>query len=591
MQKNKKKIGIGYYLKQHKIAIFFYVFFTLMATAIIAVSTLLTARVIEFIAEGNYSDAIKWSFIIIGLMLFKSLCWYITSLLYHITSGKLRFKLNRDLSTQSFRINSKTFSDNGTGFFVERIVSDPVTVVDSLSDVVSYITEIISDIVILTYIATLDYRIALILVGIISACMIIEFFRQKVYNKNLKLTKESGDKINSLTTEIVKSERDIKSLGLEKSLSKIAAKNYDNDRKAQLKQGLWEVHFWRIRNIIVDVVGILMLIYAIKLLDRNLITIATFMLVYSYRENIYGFTWNLGNVANVFTQIKVSSERMFSLFDENLVEIEKFGNKKADICNGEIEFKNISFTYRDYKIEKDKKLKKNVKKLETESLVFEDLSFKIPKNKTVAFVGKSGSGKSTILGLMTKIHNVDKGEVLLDGINIQDLDKESLRKSFSLVNQFPYIFDMTIKENLKLANQDATDEEINKAIKMAYFDEFINSLPNGIETKVGESGIKLSGGQKQRLAIARALLRKSPIILFDESTSSLDNIAQSEVKKSIDNLKGQGTIVVVAHRLSTIKDSDIIFFLDEGKIIAQDTFEELFDTNEKFKNMFLAENI
>jgi len=322
-----------------------------------------------------------------------------------------------------------------------------------------------------------------------------------------------------------------------------------------------------------------------------LITIATFMLVYSYRENIYGFTWNLGNVANVFTQIKVSSERMFSLFDENLVEIEKFGNKKADIFNGEIEFKNISFTYRDYKIEKDKKLKKNVKKLETETLVFEDLSFKIPKNKTVAFVGKSGSGKSTILGLMTKIHNVDKGEVLLDGINIQDLDKESLRKSFSLVNQFPYIFDMTIKENLKLANQDATDEEINKAIKMAYFDEFINSLPNGIETKVGESGIKLSGGQKQRLAIARALLRKSPIILFDESTSSLDNIAQSEVKKSIDNLKGQGTIVVVAHRLSTIKDSDIIFFLDEGKIIAQGTFEELFDTNEKFKNMFLAENI
>jgi len=407
----------------------------------------------------------------------------------------------------------------------------------------------------------------------------------------MKETKASGDKINSLTTEIVKSERDIKSLGLEKSLSELAKNNYEKDRKIQLKQGLTEVHFWRARNLIVDIVGVLLLIYAIHLLDLALITLASFMIINTYRGNIYGFTWNLGNVSNVITEVKVSSERMFSLFDDNLVEIEKFGNKKVDIVNGEIEFKNISFTYRDYKIEEDKKKKKSVKKLETETLVFEDLSFKIPKNKTVAFVGKSGSGKSTILGLMTKIHNVDKGEVLLDGVNIQDLDKESLRKSFSLVNQFPYIFDMTIKENLKLANPNATDEEINNAIKMAYFDEFINNLPNGIETKVGESGIKLSGGQKQRLAIARALLRKAPIILFDESTSSLDNIAQSEVKKSIDALKGQGTIVVVAHRLSTIKDSDIIFFLDEGKIIAEGTFDELYNNNEKFRTMFLAENI
>ena len=125
----------------------------------------------------------------------------------------------------------------------------------------------------------------------------------------------------------------------------------------------------------------------------------------------------------------------------------------------------------------------------------------------------------------------------------------------------------------------------------AYLKEFVDGLPNGVDTKVGESGIKLSGGQKQRLAIARALLRNSPIILFDESTSSLDNFAQNEVKKSIDGLKGSSTIIIVAHRLSTIKDADLIFFLDDGKIIGKGTFDELFDTNEKFKNMFNAENI
>ena len=150
---------------------------------------------------------------------------------------------------------------------------------------------------------------------------------------------------------------------------------------------------------------------------------------------------------------------------------------------------------------------------------------------------------------------------------------------------------MTIKENLLLAKDDATDKEIIESLKKASLMDFINTLPKGIDTKVGESGIKLSGGQKQRLAIARALLRKSSIIIFDESTSSLDNFAQEEVKKSIDGLKGKSTIVIVAHRLSTIKNVDKIFFLDSGKIVDSGTFEELFERNDKFKAMFLAENI
>jgi len=195
------------------------------------------------------------------------------------------------------------------------------------------------------------------------------------------------------------------------------------------------------------------------------------------------------------------------------------------------------------------------------------------------------------LNLMSKMYEAESGEVLIDGHNINSLSKETLRGSISLVNQFPYIFDMTIKENLTLAKKDATDEEIAVAIKDAYLTEFIDTLKKGIDTKVGESGIKLSGGQKQRLAIARALLRKSPIIIFDESTSSLDNFAQEEVKKSIDGLKGKSTIVIVAHRLSTIKNVDTIFFLDEGKIVQQGTFDELYDSNEKFRAMFLAENI
>ena len=192
---------------------------------------------------------------------------------------------------------------------------------------------------------------------------------------------------------------------------------------------------------------------------------------------------------------------------------------------------------------------------------------------------------------MSKMYEVDGGEVLIDGININDLDKQSLRNTISLVNQFPYIFDMTIRENLLLAKKDATEEDLESAIKRASLSEFVGTLKKGLDTKVGESGIKLSGGQKQRLAIARALLRNSPIIIFDESTSSLDNFAQEDIKHSIDNMKGQSTIVIVAHRLSTIRNVDKIFFLDEGKIEDIGTFDELFENNVKFKNMFYAENL
>jgi len=189
------------------------------------------------------------------------------------------------------------------------------------------------------------------------------------------------------------------------------------------------------------------------------------------------------------------------------------------------------------------------------------------------------------------MYEVDKGKVLIDGVDVKTLSKETLRSSISLVNQFPYIFDMTIKENLALAKPNATDEEINVAIKESALEDFIAELPEGIDTKVGESGIKLSGGQKQRLAIARAMLRKSPIIIFDESTSSLDNISQNQIKKSIDNIKGKSTVVIVAHRLSTIKNVDKIFFLENGEIVDSGTFNELYKRNKKFKTIFLAENI
>ncbi len=500
-------------------------------------------------------------------------------------------ELNADLSKQAFKLNSRTYTSHDTGTFVQRIVQDPERVVDSFATIVDLLADTITAIAMMIYIATLNLYISLILIVLIIVALIIEIIRIKIRRKLKYTLRKENDNINSLTTEIVRSERDIKSLALEDKLAEVSVDMYSKYKRAMYRHSNCDTYFWNIRSLIIEVVNVLVLIFAIYLMSKPLLSLATFMILYSYRHNIYDIVWGVGNIANKVLDIKVSCNRMFSLFDEDEFVTEQFGDTHLPIINGDIEFRNVAFTYQEYEFEYNPKTKKKDRKFISENKIFDNLSFTIPRNTTAAFVGKSGSGKSTILNLMAKMNTVDSGEVLIDGVNINSLDKDTLRTNFSLVNQFPYIFDMTIKENLLLAKPTATDEEIVQSIKLAALDTFLATLPNGIDTKVGESGIKLSGGQKQRLAIARAFLRRSPIILFDESTSSLDNFAQEEVKKSIDSIKGTSTIVIVAHRLSTIKDSDIIFFLEDGKIIDSGTFDYLYTNNESFQRMFLAENI
>lgn len=603
--KKKNKISITSYLAKYKLGIFLYILVYLIAGTCTIFQTIEFANAIEKITNSLYMNAIYLMIFIAGLILIKRLCWYFSGLIYQKYANRIMADLNLDLAKQAFKLNSKTYSDHDTGTFVQRIVSDPERVVNNLADLVDILTDIITSFVIVIYISTLNIYISLILVAIIAVCLIIEIKRTKVKRKNKRITRKKNDKINSLTTEIVRSEKDIKALGLEEKLSEVSKENYEDYKKSSYKTEVTDMNFWSVRNFIIEFFGVLMLILGVYMIDIGILTLASFMIIYSNNGNLYSLIWGIGSIANIFADVKVCTDRMFALYDNKEFVCEKFGNVSLEHVKGKIEFKNVSYSYIEYEEEKEnqddqdgnnvKTKKKNKtkpeRKIASVNKIFDNLSFKIEPNTTVAFVGKSGSGKSTILNLMSKMYEVDDGEVLIDNVNINDLDKKTLRNSISLVNQFPYIFDMTIKENLLLAKQDATDEEINDAICKASLKEFIESLHKGIDTKVGESGIKLSGGQKQRLAIARALLRNSSIIIFDESTSSLDNFAQEEIKKSIDGLKGKSTIIIVAHRLSTIRNVDKIFFLDEGKIVDIGTFDYLFENNVKFKNMFYAENI
>tara|TARA_Y100001936_G_C15917293_1_gene581976 strand:- start:66 stop:983 length:918 start_codon:yes stop_codon:yes gene_type:complete len=263
-----------------------------------------------------------------------------------------------------------------------------------------------------------------------------------------------------------------------------------------------------------------------------------------------------------------STERIFELLDKELRNLEvEINQDSISIPKGKIEIKEIEFSY------------KNKKILENFNLV-------IPAGKKIALVGKSGSGKSTIINLILRFFDPQKGNILIDNQNINLYSLKSLREKISLVTQETFLFNDSVLANIKYGKLEASLEEVKKAASEAGATEFINDLPNGINTNIGESGIKLSGGQRQRIAIARALLKDAPILLLDEATSSLDNLSEIDVQDSIKRLMENRTCLIIAHRLSTVEDADIINVLDKGKIIGSGSHQSLISNNELYYKLY-----
>lgn len=589
--KSDRNFKLSKYLKKYSGWISFYIFVFVLVTVVDVFIPILTANAVEDITFNEYRSAIYNLLFVIGLSIASYFLSGLLNFLYNRYGMRMIGDISLDCVAQSFKISSQSYSNHSSGQFMDRIVNDPNRIVGELSSMVNMISNIVTTLIIIIYVFILNYIIGLCVVALLIVSLIITSVRLKKFNKNMQSSDKARENLVSIVNETIKSEKDIKTTGLEQKLKDTVNDRTNNTIKENYKLYNTNQTLRLFNNALLEVLLLGVLILGIVLMEKGLVTIAIFMVIYSYRGSIKSFSNFIGFFFESIATIKNSLGRIRELFEDKEYELEKFGNVHLDKVQGEIEFKDVIFKYKEYEYKKDKKTKVTTKTLKNETQVLDKINFKIQPNTTVAFVGKSGSGKSTILSLISKMLEADDGQVLIDGVDIKDLDKDTLRKSISLVNQFPYIFDMSIKENLLLAKENATDEEIEKAIKDSYLKEFIDTLPNGIDTVVGESGIKLSGGQRQRLAIARALLRQTSIIIFDESTSSLDNFAQEHIKKCIDNLKGKSTIVIVAHRLSTIKNVDDIFFLEEGKIVDEGSFDKLFKKNKEFKNMFTMENL
>ncbi len=604
-KKQNKGINLFSYFKPYSFLIICTFLLLVLNIVLTTISTIYGADFLTLVTERNFREAVDILWILVVLFILTTGFEFLLYIIFLLLNTWVSSAIKIDLASRCFELSSKTFSDHNLGSLTLRILRDPDTLVYCVTQIERQITALIQSVVIVVYISFLNLFIGLLSIAIILVSFIFIAVRKRLRERDTKVLNNALEKNNSLIIESIKGERDVKSLYMEASIKEQFTVNYGILNKKKIKYNSTQNSLGSLRGFSSRILMYVSLFLGIVFVERSLLAMSSFLFFYSNQNKSADLAFNISAIIDDATDFKISYKRIKELYENDEYEMESFGSRHLKNVKGKIEFKNVGFsylTYKDIPIEEQLKIEKynkkhkikepvSTRKITGKNQVFKNLNFVIEPNTTVAFVGKSGSGKTTIANLVSKIYTVDKGRVLIDGININSLDKDTVRNSIALVNQSPYIFDMTIKENLLLARPNATDEEIKDVLESSALDEFVASLPEGVDTRVGEGGIKLSGGQKQRLAIARTMLKRSSIIIFDESTSSLDNLAQSKIKESLDNLKGKSTIIIIAHRLSTIRNADKIFFLQKGEIVSSGTFDELYKNDEAFRTMFLAENL
>jgi len=301
---------------------------------------------------------------------------------------------------------------------------------------------------------------------------------------------------------------------------------------------------------------------------RGVMTLGDFVLINAFMMQIFMPLNLLGFVYREMKGSMANIEKMFSLLASAPKVSDSENAPELHISNAEIEFRNVSFYY------------------DAERPILKNVSFKVGAHEKVAVVGSSGAGKSTLLKLLFRFYDVTEGEILIDGQPIRDCSQHSLRRQIGVVPQDTVLFNTTIKENIRYGRIDASDDDVREAIRLAHLDRFIETLPNGVDTLVGERGLKLSGGEKQRVAIARTILKRPPILVFDEATSSLDSKSEKGILKALEEISQHQTSLAIAHRLSTIVNADRILVLDNGTIVEQGSHMQLLQKQERYAQLW-----
>ena len=546
------------------------IFSVLLAGSTSAIAWLLDPAIKKIFIEKDQTLLLIIPVFIILAFTTKGVSLYIARYLMIIVGEGVKKKLQFDMLQSLINADTQNIDKKHSGKFISNLTYDVQHITNLLS---SAILNLVKDsLTLLGLIGVMffqNWKLALISLIMIPLASLAS---RNLGKRMGKVTTQAQEKSGTLTTYLVELFKNHK-------LTKIFQKeNYETKRADIHLHGLMEknkkittllIRMSPIMEVLTGIMIAILIYYSGKLIVNDEIEVNNFFSFLAAMMLAYQPVRSLSTLNMVINQGISAASRILPIVD-TVNKIKNIENAKTlEIKNSKINFENVFFKYE-----------------ENEKNVLNNISLEFEGGKMTALVGHSGSGKSTILNLIPRFYQVQDGNIKIDNQSIYDVTINSLRENISLVSQETTLFDDTIKNNIKYANEHASDEEVLEVAKLSNSDEFIEKLPNKFETLIGENGVRLSGGEKQRISIARAMIKKSSIILLDEATSSLDSETEAKIQEALNILTKNKTTIVIAHRLSTILNSNNIYLIDSGKVIDNGKHEDLIIKSKIYKNFY-----
>ena len=559
------------YSKKFINKIFLSAFFSiLVAGSTSAIAWLLDPAIKKLFIEKDQTLILLIPFLIIVSFTVKGFSLYFAKITMIAVGESVKKMLQYDMVNTLVGNDTQIIDKKHSGKFISNLTYDVTHITNLLSHgILTLFKDSLTLLGLLVVMFTQNWKLALISIVMIPLASI----SAKTLGKRVgKVATEAQEKSGFLTTYLIELFKNHK-------LIKIFQKeDYEKNRAdiylSQLKEKNQKIQtvFVRMSPIMETLTGIMiavLIFYSGKLMSNGELDINNFFSFLAAMMLAYQPVRSLSTLNMVINQGLSAASRILPIIDQKNNINDATDAKDIIIRNARIKFKNLTFSY-------------EIKEEET----LKSINLEFEGGKMTSLVGHSGSGKSTILNLIPRFYDAQSGDITIDDQSIYKSTIKSLREEISLVSQETTLFDDTIKNNIKYAKKDATDDEVNKVAKLSFCDEFIKNLPNGFETLIGENGVRLSGGEKQRLSIARAMMKKSSIILLDEATSSLDSETESKIQEALKILTKDKTTIVIAHRLSTVLNSNNIYVIDAGKVVENGKHEDLMLTSELYKNFY-----
>ncbi len=559
------------YTKKYINKIILSVFFTLvLAGSTSAVAYLLDPAIKQLFIEQNKNYIYLIPGLIILAFALKGLSLYLAKVIMINVSEEVKKDIQTDMFSSLIKADTELVDSKHSGKFIGNLTND-VNMITALvsTAILNLFKDSLTLIGLLAVMFYQNWKLSLIAIIMIPLASVVARSLGKRISKEAMKQMNFTGLLTSYLIEIFKNHKLMKIFQKEEYEKKRAETFIESLKETQRKMIIVGVRASPVMEFLTGIMIACLIFISAKLIANNELEVSNFFSFLAAMMLSYQPVRSLATLNITIHQGLTGAKRVLPVIDDKKKIQDKKDSKILKISDGKIIFENISFNY-------------NI----NEHQILNSINLNFPGKKMTALVGHSGAGKSTILNLIPRFYDPNNGDIKIDNQSIYDSQLISLRKSISLVSQETTLFDDTVRNNIAYADLDASQDEIEEAAKFSFADEFINKLPKKYDTLIGENGVRLSGGEKQRLSIARAILKKSPIILLDEATSSLDADTESKIQKAISFLTKGRTTIVIAHRLSTILNSDKIYVIDKGNIVGEGKHDDLLNISNVYKNFY-----